>query len=468
MYPPMNQNAKPVAARAAPAGSGGPGTFRGCAYQIEYAVLRSLNLIWQYLYEPLKSFSITMEARVVHPEDVTRWDIQTRPPLNVIEAKSNLSKSDLLEFLRRIGETNDLDASLALVYGHCSTPLLAATIRLTGAAIECDRDHSKFDELVAREEIPHKAIILNTLGPDYRDRLHRLVFEDLPEKVLKRELEVRSRNLSLGKPGQLVDFLFKRFSEGATSRQQYEARELVDEIERAGIALARPAQVELTELAQPAVSALALLQVTPSGLPGAVVASAAGITLERLQDLLLGFDLVSVDQDIWRIRPLPFQVFVQNRVELLCRGFEGLLDFLSFHETDKKAEGQLRNAISLARQCLGAHPGLALPFFQATEHIIKNLGAKHLLLEISDLCVHAGQQNAGGDAERCCPCPGDALWNFLGPAAHGSAAGGASLGRKEPGSRKRYRLGSKYGIRNEVHWPLISDRIRAAWDKCRT
>ena len=107
----------------------------GRDYQIEYAVLQSLYIIWQHQYEPLRSFSIAIEPRVLHSEAVTRWDIRTQPPLIVSEAKANLSKDDFVEFLQRAGKTNDLDASPALVDGRCSTPLLAA-IRLNGIATE--------------------------------------------------------------------------------------------------------------------------------------------------------------------------------------------------------------------------------------------------------------------------------------------------------------------------------------------
>jgi tetratricopeptide (TPR) repeat protein len=398
-FPPMVQKAKPVS-RIASAASGGPGTFRGCDYQIEYAILQSLNLISQHLYEPLKSFAITLEARVVNSQSVTRWDIQIEPPLTVIEAKSNLSRTDFLDFLRRVAETSDLNASLSLVYGRCNTTLLAAALRLRGLAAECGLDRKKFDELVAREEIPNAATIMEELGPGYWNRLPHLAFEDFSEKALERELDVRSRDLCPGHPSQLVDLLFKRFLKGSISRRRYESSELVNEIERAGMVLTRPAQVELAELSLEATSVLALLQATQAGLPASVVASATGTTTEQLQDMLCKFDLISIHEDVWRIRPLPFRVPVQNRTNLLHRGLEGLLNFLSFHETDKNAEGQLRNAVTLARECLGDHPGLALNLFQATEHIVKNLGDKHLLLEISDICIHAGSQNGSEDAEK--------------------------------------------------------------------
>ena len=397
----MVQKPKPVTVRIASAGSGGPGTFRGCDYQIEYAVVRSFYIIWQYLYEPLRSFSITIEPRVVHPEAVTRWDIQTESPLIFHEAKAKLSKNDFLEFLRRAGETNDLSANIQLVYGRCSTPLLAAAIRLNGIAIECGSDHSKFDELVEREGIPGADLILKELGPTYRERLPLLMFEGISETALQRELEMRSRDLFPEQPGQLIDFLFKLFSEGAKSRRQYGAGELVHLIEQSGIKLSRPALVELTGVAKPAVSALALLQEVPSGLPEEVVVATVETETAELREMLSGLDLLSMEEGMWRIRPLSFQVSVQNRADLLCRGFEKLLDFMAQNQTDRRAEEQLRNSVRLARECLRNHPGLALPLFQATEHIVKNLGDKHLLLEISDLCIDAGHRTDGGDRERC-------------------------------------------------------------------
>jgi tetratricopeptide (TPR) repeat protein len=171
------------------------------------------------------------------------------------------------------------------------------------------------------------------------------------------------------------------------------------------MALVRPAEVNLAQLDPSVALALAFLQAVSSGLPGEVVASAAGATTQQLQDMLPNSDWVSIDENAWRIRPLPFQVPVQSRTDLLCRGFEGLLSFLSSHETDKRSEEQLRNAISLSRACLRVRPELALPLFQASEHIVKNMGDRHLLLEISDLCIDAGRQSCGGDNERrACAC----------------------------------------------------------------
>jgi len=164
--------------------------------------------------------------------------------------------------------------------------------------------------------------------------------------------------------------------------------------------LVRPAEVKLSELLPHVRSALAMLQAAPSGLPGEVVAASAETTTEQLQEMLSGLDLVSIDEDVWRIRPFPFQVPAEDRMNLLCRGLKCLLEFLHSHETDKRAEVLLRTATLLSQECLRARPELALLLFQATEHIVKNLGDKHLLLEASNLCIDASRQISTGDAER--------------------------------------------------------------------
>jgi hypothetical protein len=104
-------------------------------------------------------------------------------------------------------------AEFELVYGDCSTILLASATSLCRLAIECGSDPSKFDTLLAAEQIPNAPTILKTLGDGYRKLLPHLVFENLPEERLRKELEFRSRYLSPGQPDQIVGFLYKWFSE---------------------------------------------------------------------------------------------------------------------------------------------------------------------------------------------------------------------------------------------------------------
>jgi hypothetical protein len=68
----------------------------------------------------------------------------------VSEAKANLSKIDLVEFLRRAGQARGLAAEIELIYGECNTRLLNSANRIRGIAVECGSDHSKFDKLLER------------------------------------------------------------------------------------------------------------------------------------------------------------------------------------------------------------------------------------------------------------------------------------------------------------------------------
>jgi len=397
----MGRRSKSVGALIAPSASGGPGTFRGTDYQIDCAAHKALDQISQQLGQPLRSSSIAIEPRVLHEDSVTRWDIRTDPPAVLTEAKATLARDGLEEFLQRVGEASSFGGQLELVFGSCTTPLLNSVKRLCQVASECGADASKFDELVMREEIPNAQAILSTLGACGRERLPRLVFEQLPEPHLKRELEFRSRVLYPPDPARLLDALSRRLREAAKARHQLDICDLVDSIEQSGMILARPTHVDLDELAPTAISAIAMLQAVPTGLPEEVVADATGTAPPRLKEMLSGINWISMNEGVWRIRSLPFAVSIQNRIELLCQALESLLHFLSRNETDSRADSQLINAVALARVCLPLKPQLSLPLFQATEHVVKNLGDKHSLLEISSLCIDASRYGQGINAELC-------------------------------------------------------------------
>jgi tetratricopeptide (TPR) repeat protein len=385
----------------APSSSGGPGTFRGTEYQIECATLKTLNLIEEQLGQPLRRAFIALEPRVVHQGAVTRWDVRSDPPSVLSEAKANLTKCELEEFLDRLSKTDSFAGSVELVFAVCSTPLLSAVKRLSQLAIECGRDASKFDELVTRERIPQAQFVLGKLGPSGRTLLPQIVFENLPEGLLKRETESRCRLLCSEHPAGLLDSVSRHLRDAAKLRRQLDIGELVNSIEKEGLTLTRPTKIELHEIAPEALSALAMLEAASNGLPEEVVVDLTETSAAQLMNLLSGVNWVSTSDRMWRLRSLPFKVPVQNRSELLCRTFESLLNFLNRNETDNRAESQVLNALSFARMTLNSRPALSLPFFQAAEHVVKNLGDKHLLLEISYLCIDASTHGAGIDAESC-------------------------------------------------------------------
>jgi hypothetical protein len=65
---------------------GGTSTIRGINYQLNFAVLKALELIGVAKNSPHKRCSVSVEPRRAGDE-ITAWDIQTSPPDCLIEAK---------------------------------------------------------------------------------------------------------------------------------------------------------------------------------------------------------------------------------------------------------------------------------------------------------------------------------------------------------------------------------------------
>jgi hypothetical protein len=90
---------------------------------------------------------------------------------------------------------------------------------------------------------------------------------------------------------------------------------------------------------------------------------------------------------------------VAEDLGLFADALDGLLDWLSQNEVADSAAIVARGAIAMAPIALKEKPGLALKFFQATEHVTKNLGDKHLLLQVSEMCIHAANDPSERDRD---------------------------------------------------------------------
>src|SRR5258708_1591745 len=82
--------------------AGGPSASRGPGYQTYSAIYQTLELIVRYYAAPHKAFSISMEPRIVHRESgsVTAWDIVIDADTIAWEAKLNVTKQELIEWLQ--------------------------------------------------------------------------------------------------------------------------------------------------------------------------------------------------------------------------------------------------------------------------------------------------------------------------------------------------------------------------------
>jgi hypothetical protein len=80
---------------------GGPSTIRGINYQINFAILKTLELLGRAKSSPLQRFSVTLEARFVG-EAVTAWDVRSSPPDVLTEVKLAATCSEALDWLERV------------------------------------------------------------------------------------------------------------------------------------------------------------------------------------------------------------------------------------------------------------------------------------------------------------------------------------------------------------------------------
>jgi hypothetical protein len=382
--------------------AGGPSASRGPAYQTYFAIHKALELTLRHYAAPHKAFSITIEPRIVHPDSkaVTAWDIFIDHEAIAWEAKVNATKQDLIEWLRRVESTGEagVNTRFGFVYGQTNTPLLAALGRFHRVALECEGDDAKFDALAGDDE--PLGVISSNLGPHFRDHLRRMEFLPAPEMLLKSAVEDRAIYLAGSDSSRLVDFLFRRFSEGAVQRRRYLISDLLERVHQESIEITPPRSLVFAEVPPNARNAIAALGQCPAGLPfGAVAAMFVidGVALVAELNELLVRGLIVRDRDI--LRAAVWHPEQAPPPQLAADWLDPLLSWLSNHEADPSAGLVARGALNLARIAFRHRPGLSLKLFQASEHVVKNMGDKHLLLEISELCIHTGSDSSTVDRD---------------------------------------------------------------------
>src|SRR5262245_14244049 len=105
---------------------GGPSTGAGLNYQVNYAVLRLLKLLAEFLNMPFGTRSVEIEPRVVTGEgQVTRWDLGIALGDELIEVKLRPTKQDLSEWTDRVRQSVEPERSrFLLVYSRATVTRL--------------------------------------------------------------------------------------------------------------------------------------------------------------------------------------------------------------------------------------------------------------------------------------------------------------------------------------------------------
>lgn len=381
---------------------GGPSTGHGMNYQVENAILLTLELISQTLGSPYKQHTLRVEPREPGPAGSTEWDLGICPPDTLIEVKLNPTRDDLLDWLTRseLAARDHPDRRFRLLYSKGSGPLLLSIHKMIRIAGEAGGDPERFRDLVAHEKVKESEVILGQLGQFLHLILRQADVEHAPEELLSRSVRFLARQLAgESRLQSLIDYLFHRLSRAVEDRASLPMSELIAELRGRGLELQPPPEIE-PELTGPAASALAILQHCPIGLPTQVLVQAIPCPTDELEEQLGWLareGALRQEGQEWAANRLPARVVPRDTPNLLARSLEALLAYIKNHRDREAGRRQVRNAVDLARFCAGPRPKAAQRTFAAIEKHLKRLGDKHLVLEIAEIAIECARRQPRGE-----------------------------------------------------------------------
>jgi hypothetical protein len=174
------------------------------------------------------------------------------------------------DYLVRIAGTRS-GGTFILVCGKKSGNILADMETLIRLAHERGPDSEKFRNLVEIQHVLHAEEIIDALGPEHLQLLKRIFIESWPEEVLRHELDFYTGRLAGARRPDLVNHIFKRFSDAGEKRLTVDIGTLLVEIESIGISMYAPAEINLADEPQELARCLFLLQRCPAPLPASVL-----------------------------------------------------------------------------------------------------------------------------------------------------------------------------------------------------
>jgi hypothetical protein len=372
---------------------GGPSNARGLNYQVDWAILKTLELIATAKNAPQKSCVITIEPRIV-AESTTAWDVHSSVDDVVTEAKLKPTRSDVRDFLARARESGH-NGRIHLVYGKKSGTLLSDLEVLTRLARESEGDPPRFDRLVELQHVTNAEEVFAVLGPEHHSLLQRMDVEDLPEESLRREVEFYARQLAGSGGDQLVAFLFERVHRAGEARLRIDTSLLILELETSGLHLFAPPEVSLIGEAQELMQTLLILQCCPEPLPVEVLAQSAYLNVPDLIEALRRLEndgVIRYEGEYVRIGSRGTQIDSSGFQDVIARTIDHLVTFVRGKGTTRTNRSQLRNAIALCKVASLHRPGAVIGVFKRVQGAMKALGDKHLVLEVAELCIEAANR----------------------------------------------------------------------------
>jgi tetratricopeptide (TPR) repeat protein len=371
---------------------GGTATGTGIDYQIEYAALRALELVAAHQGNPVLSAAIGVETR---GEDLIPCDIIVRPPERRIEAKGNLTASDVEEWIDAVVAAPEDVTEFELVYGAGGTSkLFRALASMRPVAKEFEG--AQFDQH-ARLRLEQNAFgteVLDRLGPRAGSLVARMTIRQLPYDEVTRLLHTYARTLvAAGDVEAVVARTREAMRRSLRTKQTLRAADLIREVMKGVTVQTLPAPIAD---AQPFRDVLVVLQTCPSGLPKEVLVAVAERPSEEVREGLQRLaeqGLVEEDDGAWRPMPLPTRLSDAGRQAALTRALRALTGYIQGRPGVPRV--QVHNIVALGRACRAIEPELVAGLFSAIERAAKDLGDKHVVLSLAELSISAAQSLSG-------------------------------------------------------------------------
>jgi tetratricopeptide (TPR) repeat protein len=364
---------------------------------VAYALFRALELVSKALIYPYQDWQVTVEPRTQDSEVVSRWDVRVSPPLAVAECKLRPSREDLIGWLRRVGQSGNLDpqARFLLVYCTASGTLLSSVAALRRLAVEAGEDYESFLTLARKEGVRDSAEILDCLGSRSLTYLNRMELQNIPVEVLRGDNDIRARSLCGEQAPDLINDLDKRLREALRNRKTHDVRKTVSELKASGIRFIAPAEVRLADLADEAAASLVLLQTCRAGLPTEVLAEATGCEAAALTlhlEVLITSRTIAFEGGRWRLAVAADLLATVNMGETLSRGLAALVSYVGQNEDVAAGRSLVLDVVALARRCFDVMPKSIVGIFRRMEKLLKRIGNKHLVSEMAELAIAAAKR----------------------------------------------------------------------------
>ena len=378
---------------------GGPAATRGMNYQIDNAILSTLDLISKSLSNPAENFLIKIEPRAISKNTLTNWDFATEPPEILYEVKLHPTRKDIIDWLERVREEalSTSNRKFFIVYNKGGGSLLHSIGQILRIFIESNNDVNNFNKLVEEENKNDINKIISYLGGNHYNLL-KTIGEPIhaPELIFKKYINFSARQLAGEQGGKrLVETLFNKFHHAAPKRKTFLVRDIIDELKNKEIQLQAPPVINFENFSHNEISILTILQNCSQELALEVLSNATGLDSKDLKRDLINLEennAISIEGELLTSRPFPNRKINSDNSTILSKALESLLDFIEKHKFETIGLNQVHNAFALAKICTKNNPLLVATVFGRLDKTLKRIGDKHLILEVAYLSIDAAKQ----------------------------------------------------------------------------